>query len=58
MATYMADRVIVYEGQPGVHAIARKPEGLVTGFNKFLASLEITFRRDPTNLCVFVSVCL
>ena len=24
MATYLADRVIVYEGQPGVHAVARK----------------------------------
>lgn len=25
------------------------PQSLLTGMNKFLASLEITFRRDPTN---------
>lgn len=29
-----------------------RPEGLLTGMNKFLRSLDITFRRDPTNLCV------
>ena len=26
-----------------------RPQSLLTGMNKFLASLEITFRRDPTN---------
>jgi ATP-binding cassette subfamily E protein 1 len=25
------------------------PQSLLTGMNQFLASLEITFRRDPTN---------
>jgi len=49
MATYMADRVIVFEGQPAVESYARTPEGLLTGMNKFLKSLDITFRRDPTN---------
>lgn len=49
MATYLADRVIVYEGQPGVEAVANSPEDLLTGMNKFLKSLELTFRRDPTN---------
>lgn len=49
MATYLADRVIVYEGEPGVHCIASSPMGLLEGMNKFLAQLEITFRRDPTN---------
>ncbi|KAJ3160889.1 Fe-S cluster-binding ribosome biosynthesis protein [Geranomyces michiganensis] len=49
MATYLADRVIVYEGQPSVNAKANKPESLLTGMNKFLKDLEITFRRDPTN---------
>lgn len=29
-----------------------RPEGLLTGMNKFLKSLDITFRRDPTNLYV------
>ncbi|CAO3622538.1 unnamed protein product [Cunninghamella echinulata] len=49
MATYLADRVVVYDGTPSVHAIANSPQSLLTGMNKFLASLEITFRRDPTN---------
>jgi len=49
MATYLADRVIVFHGQPAVAATATPPQSLLTGMNKFLASLEITFRRDPTN---------
>jgi ATP-binding cassette subfamily E protein 1 len=49
MASYLADRVIVYEGLPGRDCTANTPQGLVPGMNKFLASLEITFRRDPTN---------
>ncbi|KAJ3188899.1 Fe-S cluster-binding ribosome biosynthesis protein [Gaertneriomyces sp. JEL0708] len=49
MATYLADRVIVYDGQPSVKARANTPESLLTGMNKFLESLQITFRRDPTN---------
>ena len=49
MATYLADRVIVYEGTPGVDCVAGSPQGLVSGMNKFLANLGITFRRDPTN---------
>ncbi|KAL1741923.1 RNAse L inhibitor-type ATP binding cassette protein [Schizophyllum fasciatum] len=49
MATYLADRVIVFEGQPAVAATATPPQALLTGMNRFLASLEVTFRRDPTN---------
>uniref|UniRef100_A0A6T8HP07 Uncharacterized protein n=1 Tax=Hemiselmis andersenii TaxID=464988 RepID=A0A6T8HP07_HEMAN len=49
MATYLADKVIVYEGSPGVDCTAGAPEGLLTGMNKFLTQLEITFRRDPEN---------
>ncbi|KAK1922977.1 P-loop containing nucleoside triphosphate hydrolase protein [Papiliotrema laurentii] len=49
MATYLADRVIVFDGTPAIEAWARAPEGLLTGMNKFLKSLDITFRRDPTN---------
>mmetsp|Transcript_63343 Transcript_63343/g.169362 ORF Transcript_63343/g.169362 Transcript_63343/m.169362 type:complete len:657 (+) Transcript_63343:52-2022(+) len=49
MATYLADRVIVYEGMPGVDCTAGAPESLLTGMNKFLTQLEITFRRDPEN---------
>jgi ATP-binding cassette subfamily E protein 1 len=49
MATYLADRVIVYDGEPGLQCTAKRPQNLVTGMNSFLKSLDITFRRDPTN---------
>ncbi|KAL4429831.1 hypothetical protein ABPG77_010948 [Micractinium sp. CCAP 211/92] len=49
MAAYLADRVIVYEGQPSKEATAKSPQSLLTGMNTFLKNLEITFRRDPTN---------
>jgi len=49
MATYLADRVIVFEGKPSVDTTANSPQSLLTGMNKFLESLEITFRRDPAN---------
>ena len=49
MATYLADRVIVFQGVPAVDALACTPQSLLTGMNKFLKNLGITFRRDPTN---------
>jgi ATP-binding cassette subfamily E protein 1 len=49
MASYLADRVIVFEGQPSVKCKAHTPEGLISGMNKFLKILDITFRRDPEN---------
>ncbi|KAF9690372.1 hypothetical protein SADUNF_Sadunf01G0188900 [Salix dunnii] len=49
MASYLADRVIVYEGQPSVDCTANSPQSLLTGMNLFLSHLDITFRRDPTN---------
>ena len=49
MATYMADRVVVFEGEPGVKTICGQPESLVDGMNKFLKNLGITFRRDSEN---------
>jgi ATP-binding cassette subfamily E protein 1 len=49
MATYLADRVVVYEGRPGVEATATAPQGLLSGMNQFLKNLQVTFRRDPTN---------
>ncbi|GAB0088138.1 ATP-binding cassette sub-family E member 1 [Sergentomyia squamirostris] len=49
MATYMADRVIVFEGSPSINTIAHSPQSLLNGMNKFLELLEITFRRDPNN---------
>ncbi|KAF2199924.1 hemin import ATP-binding protein hmuV [Delitschia confertaspora ATCC 74209] len=49
MATYLADRVIVFDGQPGVDSRANTPESLLTGCNKFLKNLDVTFRRDPNS---------
>jgi len=49
MATYLADRVLVYEGIPAKECTACAPQALVPGMNKFLKNLDITFRRDPTN---------
>ncbi|CAG9816331.1 unnamed protein product [Phaedon cochleariae] len=49
MATYLADRVIVFEGSPSVNTIAHAPQTLLAGMNRFLELLGITFRRDPNN---------
>lgn len=49
MATYLADRVIVFEGEPSKSAIAKSPESLLTGCNRFLKNLNVTFRRDPNS---------
>ena len=49
MATYLADKVIVYDGNPGVETTAHAPQSLIPGMNTFLKMLDITFRRDPTN---------
>jgi len=49
MATYLADRVIVYEGTLSIECTAHAPQSLLSGMNKFLEMLNVTFRRDPTN---------
>uniref|UniRef100_A0A803JEJ9 ATP-binding cassette subfamily E member 1 n=1 Tax=Xenopus tropicalis TaxID=8364 RepID=A0A803JEJ9_XENTR len=49
MATYLADRVIVFDGIPSKDTVANSPQTLLAGMNKFLSQLEITFRRDPNN---------
>ena len=46
MATYLADRVVVYSGQPGIECTAEKPTNLLEGMNQFLKQLEVTFGRD------------
>jgi len=49
MATYLADKVIVFSGTPAQEAFAAAPESLVSGMNRFLEMMDITFRRDPYN---------
>ena len=49
MASYLADKFIVYEGTPGRDCVANSPMDVVEGMNKFLKILGITFRRDTNN---------
>jgi ATP-binding cassette, sub-family E, member 1 len=49
MATYLADRVVVFEGQPSSNTKANAPQSLLTGINDFLKNLNVTFRRDRDN---------
>jgi len=49
MLSAMADRMILFTGQPGVEACASKPRSVNDAFNIFLERLNVTFRRDPTN---------
>ncbi|XP_033631742.1 ATP-binding cassette sub-family E member 1-like [Asterias rubens] len=49
MATYLADRVIVFDGLPSIKTRANSPQSLLHGMNCFLKALQITFRRDPNN---------
>ena len=49
MATYLADKIICFEGEPARKATCTSPQTLITGMNKFLQMMDVTFRRDPTN---------
>ncbi|KAL8144552.1 hypothetical protein V2J09_017584 [Rumex salicifolius] len=40
MATYLADRVIVYEGMPSVDCTANSPQSLLTGMNLFFTLIS------------------
>jgi ATP-binding cassette subfamily E protein 1 len=44
MATYLADHVIVFDGQPGVCCHASSPMPVTEGMNKFLSQINVTFR--------------
>lgn len=50
VGTYLADKVIVFEGEPGVSSVASAPMDLLEGMNIFLKNLDVTFRRDSSNL--------
>jgi ATP-binding cassette subfamily E protein 1 len=45
----MADQVILFDGTPAKETWCTAPEGMVSGMNKFLKLMDITFRRDPIN---------
>ncbi|HDI01749.1 MAG TPA: ribosome biogenesis/translation initiation ATPase RLI [Candidatus Bathyarchaeota archaeon] len=44
---FVADRLMVFSGQPGVKGHASSPLSLRDGMNRFLRDVGITFRRDP-----------
>ncbi|MBS7622641.1 ribosome biogenesis/translation initiation ATPase RLI [Candidatus Bathyarchaeota archaeon] len=44
---FVSDRLMIFEGKPGVHGVARKPVSLREGMNAFLSRMRMTFRRDP-----------
>merc|ERR1711972_510123 len=49
MMSALADRMVLFSGEPGVAATAHSPSSVGDGFNDFLKSLDVTFRRDPAN---------
>ncbi|MFC4990452.1 ribosome biogenesis/translation initiation ATPase RLI [Saliphagus infecundisoli] len=42
----VADRLIVFEGEPSQNGYANSPQSMRNGMNAFLSALGITFRRD------------
>jgi len=49
MATYLADKVILFSGIPSKECNASSLTKLSVGMNSFLKELDITFRRDQFN---------
>ncbi len=46
MMDLLADRLLVFDGEPAVHGHASQPQDMRSGMNEFLANLDVTFRRD------------
>jgi ATP-binding cassette subfamily E protein 1 len=46
MATSISDRVIVFDGEPGIACRANTPQPLQSGINQFLKSINVTMRKD------------
>lgn len=44
---FIADRLMVFSGEPGTEGTAKAPTSLRDGMNVFLGEMGITFRRDP-----------
>lgn len=44
---FIADRLMIFTGTPGVYGVARSPTTMLDGMNMFLRDMGITFRRDP-----------
>ena len=46
MIDLLADRLLVFDGEPAQSGHAGTPVGMREGMNRFLADLDVTFRRD------------
>jgi len=46
---FIADRIMIFDGKPGLDGHAHSPVSLRDGMNLFLANMNLTFRRDPEN---------
>ncbi|MFP4632880.1 MAG: ribosome biogenesis/translation initiation ATPase RLI [Halobacteriales archaeon] len=44
---YISDRTLVFEGEPGRRGRVGAPVDVAEGFDVFLESVDMTFRRDP-----------
>jgi ATP-binding cassette subfamily E protein 1 len=44
---FIADKLMVFTGEAGIHGHAGDPQTLEDGMNSFLRDMEVTFRRDP-----------
>lgn len=44
---FIADRLMIFTGEPGIRGFANQPTDLRNGMNSFLKDMTITFRRDP-----------
>ena len=45
---FIADRLMIFTGEPGRYGLAGTPTNLEDGMNAFLKEMEVTFRRDPS----------
>jgi ATP-binding cassette subfamily E protein 1 len=43
---FVADRLMVFDGEPGISGLANSPTTLRKGMNAFLKGMDVTFRRD------------
>jgi ATP-binding cassette, sub-family E, member 1 len=44
---FVADRLMIFDGEAGIRGIAHAPTSLREGMNIFLSNMKVTFRRDP-----------
>lgn len=49
MITYLADKIILFDGVPSVKTFAMSPMNLTDGMNMFLKKMDITLRNDTQN---------